>query len=103
MYWSVYKAAPLRGTGGCAITCHHALQVIPIIVGQVSLGKAQWDEALQIAEMVNRPYERLWNRNSKSPFLHRHLGSALPGPRSGILWAGHAPQDGGWENPSGAT
>jgi hypothetical protein len=64
MYWSVYKATPLRETGGCAITCHHAPQVIPIIVGQVSVGKAQWDEALQIAEMVNRPYERLRHRDS---------------------------------------
>ena len=51
---------------------------MPILVGQVSVGKAQWDEALQIAEMVNRPYERLRHRDSKSPLLHRHFGLVHP-------------------------
>ena len=53
-------------------------------MGQVSVGKAQWDEALQIAEMVNRPYERLRHRNSRSPFLHRPLASAPPGPTAAL-------------------
>ena len=51
-------------------------------MGQVSVGKAQWDEALQIAEMVNRPYERLRHRNSRGPFC---IGPSRvrPWPHSG--------------------